>query len=155
MRAGFANGGNPPYDSAMRIRTALLAALAAAAVAGCHKDRTPKQADLQAVFPTLPLPPGAELLTKEAGTDAVRLIVVSPAGPDSVVAYYRTTLSNDPFHLVNDQVAGKTTSLYAEREGNGPSIWVVVSPNGTAGSQVVIAAGASAVAGKPVSAAKP
>jgi hypothetical protein len=130
----------------MRNRTALLAALASLAVAGCHKDRTPRQAELQSVFPTLPLPPGAELLTKEAGTDAVRLILVTAVGPDSVVAYYRNTLSNDPFHLVNDQVAGKTTSLYAEREGDGPSIWVVVSPNGTAGAQVVLAGGASASA---------
>ncbi|HEY4319781.1 MAG TPA: hypothetical protein VGM77_01280 [Gemmatimonadales bacterium] len=139
----------------MRIRTALLAALAAAAVAGCHKGRNTKQADLQAVFPTLPLPPGGELLTKEAGTDAVRLILVTPVGPDSVAAYYRNTLSNDPFHLVNDRVAGKTTSLYAEREDNSPSLWVVVSPNGTDGSQVVLAAGAAAVASKPVSTAKP
>jgi hypothetical protein len=110
---------------------ALLVALAA-----CHKEK-PQPVDVGAVLPNIPLPPEAQGLTRDGGTEALQFLFVSPASPDSVVHYYRTALSTGVFRLINERTVGKTTEFYAEQDG--PSIWVTVSPNGNEGSQVLIA----------------
>ena len=78
------------------------------------------------MFSNIPLPPDAEPLIRETGTDAIQFVMVSRASPDSVVAYYRVVLSADPFRLVNERKSGNSTAFYAEQ--NGPSIWITVSP---------------------------
>lgn len=120
----------------MRNRPILALFVATALLAGCHK--APKQVSLGAAFRILPLPPDAQALVKEGGVDAMQIVLVTPWRPDSVVAYYRKALSADPFHLVNERASGRSTALYAEQD-NGPPIWVTVAPNGSEGSQVVIA----------------
>lgn len=122
----------------MRTRPLLLG-LTAIVLAGCHKAK-PTEARMAQVLPNLPLPPDPEPLVRETGTNAMQFTIVSKASRDSVVAYYRRILSADPFRLVNERTAGKTTSFYAEQ--NGPSIWITVSPNGDEGSMVVIAGAA-------------
>ena len=109
---------------------------AAVAIAGCHKA-PPKQVSLNAAFHLIPLPPNAQALVQEGGTEAMQFVFVTPVSPDSVLAYYRKVLSADPFHLVNEQALGKSTALYAEEDG--PPIWVTISPNGSEGSQIIIA----------------
>ena len=46
-------------------------------------------------------------------------------------------LASGAFRLINESRTGKTTAFYAEQDG--PSIWVTVSPNGSEGSQIMIA----------------
>ena len=124
------------YFSPMPRSHRLLALALVVAVAACHKEK-PQPVDLGMVLPNLPLPPDAQALTREGGTEAMQFLFVSPASPDSVVAYYRTALSSGVFRLINERTSGKTTEFYAEQDG--PSIWVTVSPNGNDGSQVTIA----------------
>ena len=124
------------YFCRMSIRRCVLALAAVALVSGCHKAK-PKELNLSQVLPNIPLPPDPEPLIKESGTNAMQFLIASRASPDSVVSYYRQVLSVDPFRLVNERTAGKTTSFYAEQDG--PSIWITVSPNGPDGSMVVIA----------------
>lgn len=129
-----------PYDYAMQTRRIVVVGLLAAALVGCHKAK-PKEIDLARAFPNLPLPPEPQILTADRGTEAMQIIVVSPVTADSAVAYYRTVLSTDPFRLINEQKSGKMTTFYAEQDG--PSLWVSVAPNGTAGSQITLAGGDS------------
>lgn len=106
-------------------------------IAGCRKA-APKEVTFGAAFHTLPLPPDAQALVREGGTDAMQIVLVTPMAPDAVLEFYRATLSADPFHLVNESTTGKSTALYAEQDG-GPPMWVTVGPNGSDGSQVTIA----------------
>ena len=117
----------------MRTRPTLAAILLLAA---CNKS-TPKPPDIGAVLPNLPLPPEGQPLVREGGAEAMQFLFVSPVSPDSIVAYYRDALSTGAFHLINESKMGKSTAFYAEQDG--PSIWVTVRPNGTEGSQVIIA----------------
>jgi len=120
----------------MRIKHLLPLAVALVTASGCHKP-APKPVDLSQVLPNIPLPPNAEPLIRETGTDAMQFLIVSRASPDSVVSYYRRVLSVDPFRLINERTSGKSTAFYAEQDG--PSIWITVRPNGSEGSEVVIA----------------
>ena len=120
---------------AMRKRQ-LLFVLTLASIAGCNKSQ-PKPPEIGTILPNLPLPPQAQALVREGGAEAMQFLFVTPVSPDSVVAYYRDALSTGVFHLINESVTGKSTAFYAEQ--NGPSIWVTVSPNGSDGSQVMIA----------------
>jgi hypothetical protein len=121
----------------MRIRPIFFMIVATTLFAACHKA-PPKQVTLGAAFKTLPLPPDGQTLVTEGGAEAMRVVTVTPWRPDSVLAYYRMVLSTDPFHLINERTVGKATALYAEQD-NGPPIWVTISPNGTEGSQVILA----------------
>lgn len=97
-------------------------------------DPTPPLAQ---VLPNIPLPPGATPMAREAGGDAVRLVVSSTSPADTVVAFYRATLSVPPFRLINEAKSGNLTSFYVEQDG--PPMWVTVEPAGTTSSIVTIA----------------
>ncbi len=125
------------YLSRMRTRLPLSILMAVLLLAACHKA-PPKQVTLGAAFKTLPLPPDGQTLVTEGGAEAMQIVTVTPMRPDSVLGYYRMVLSADPFHLMNERTVGKVTALYAEQD-NGPPIWVTISPNGTEGSQVILA----------------
>ena len=120
----------------MRLHRMLLLLAAGTVLAGCHKPK-PKELVIAQVLPNIPLPPEPEPLIRQSGTNAMQFLIVSRVSPDSVINYYRGVLSRDPFRLLNERTSGKTTSFYAEQDG--PSIWITVSPNGSAGSMVVIA----------------
>ena len=105
-------------------------------LAACNKSAA-KMPELGAVLPNLPLPPGGQPLVREGSSEAMQFLFVSPVSPDSIVAYYRGVLSAGEFRLINESKMGKSTAFYAEQDG--PSIWVTVSPNGSDGSQIIIA----------------
>jgi hypothetical protein len=121
----------------MRTRHPVTLLVVAALVAGCHKS-PPKEVALSSAFRTIPLPPNAQGLVQEGGADAMQMVFVTPAKPDSILAFYRRVLSADPFHLVNERTLGHATALYAEQD-NGPPIWVTLTPNGNEGTQVTLA----------------
>ena len=134
------------YISGMRTRIVFPVLTAAILLAGCHKA-APKPVEMGEVLPNIPLPPQAQPLVHEGGAEAMQFLFATPVAVDSIVSYYRATLSAGAFHLVNEVTKGKTTSFYAEQDG--PSIWVTVSPNGTEGSQVMIA-GATDASGRKI-----
>lgn len=115
--------------------TALLVLLGAAC--GKNEPAPDLAPPLAHVLPNIPLPPGATPMTSESGGDATRIVISSTSPADTVVAFYRITLSAPPFRLINEAKAGTMTSFYVEQDG--PPMWVTVEPVGTASSIVTIA----------------
>lgn len=102
-------------------------------------SRPPKPPEVSAVFPTLPLPPDAEFISKEGGEDALQLTLFSPAPTPVVTGYYRSELSRKPWRLTNDtKTSDGAVVLYAEQ--NGRPLWVRIwSTSDQAGTMVQLA----------------
>lgn len=137
----------------MRTLPALALLLTVVQLGACQSakpDEAPKQAGLE-VLPNLPLPPNGTLQSRESSPEAMQVVAVTEVGVDSVLAYYRLILGKEPFRLINETTADSVTSFYVEQAG--PSLWISVRRNGSAGSLVVIAGAAAdtsaAAKGKP------
>ncbi len=109
----------------------------------CGSDASPpvKLPDTFAVFPNLPLPPGAKFVSRAGSSDALQITMFSPAEATKVVEYYRDVLSKGRWRLVSDQKKpdGKVM-LYAEQDG--PPIWISVWPTSDSAGTMVQLAGA-------------
>lgn len=127
----------------MRTLPALALLLTVVQLGACQSakpDEAPKQAGLE-VLPNLPLPPNGTLQSRESSPEAMQVVAVTDVGVDSVLAYYRLILGKEPFRLINETTADSITSFYVEQAG--PSLWISVRRNGSAGSLVVIAGAAA------------
>ena len=104
------------------IPTKIRVGLAALVLIGC-RDTAPEMARVQDVFPTLPLPPAAIMVSREGGPEALKLTLKSHVRPAKVEAYYRETLSKNGWRLVSDtRDAQGAVVLLAEQ--NGQPLWV-------------------------------
>jgi hypothetical protein len=112
--------------------------LALLALVGCQ-EKPPETAKMSEVFPKLPLPPNASLVSREDGADAVKLTLKSNAKPADVEAYYRAALSQrNGWRLVSDsRDAEGATVLLAERDG--PPLWVRIVSTGDSATMVELA----------------
>lgn len=90
-------------------------------------------------LPNFPLPPNAELVSREGGEDALKFRFRSDLAPGQLADYYRGVLGKPPWRLVSDTPAPDgAVTLYAEQDG--PPIWVSIrKAAGAAGSFVDIA----------------
>jgi hypothetical protein len=137
----------------LRIRVVAAAALALAAVSGC-RDAAPKPPRMGDVFQNLPLPPGASMVSKSGGADAIQITFRSPYSTKRVVNYYREVLSKNGWRLVNQAKAAEgATVLYAEQDG--PPLWVTVRPAEDSTASFVDLAGALVSRRNTGGAAKP
>jgi hypothetical protein len=109
------------------IPTRIRAGLVLLALIGC-RDKPPEMAKVSEVFPNLPLPPAASLVSREGSPDALKLTLMAKARPADVEAYYRDALSSrNGWHLVSDtRDAEGALVLLAQR--NGPALWVRILP---------------------------
>ena len=113
--------------------------LALAAALACSEPQ--KTAKLSETIPNLPAPPNADVVSREGGTDALKVRFRSSLDPDQVAAYYREVLSRAPWRLVSDtkeQDGG--VALYAEQDG--PPLWVTIKKADGASGTFVDLAGA-------------
>lgn len=96
-------------------------------------------AKLGETIPNLPLPPAADLISREGGEDALKLRFRSSVDPEAVATYYRSVLSKPPWRLISDtkqQDGG--VALYAEQDG--PPLWVTIrKADGASGTFVDLA----------------
>ncbi len=123
-----------------KIRAFGALALVCATLAGCG-DRTPKQPKMADVFPNLPLPPGARLVGKSGGSDALQLTVRSTSPSAQVEAYYKQVFSANGWRLVNEfKSPDGTTVMLAERDG--PRLWVRIIPQDSTTTLVELAGAA-------------
>jgi hypothetical protein len=104
------------------IPTKIWAGLAVLALVAC-KDKGPQTAKVSEVFPRLPLPPQATVVSRSGSPDALQLTLMSSAKVKDVEAYYRATLTKNGWRLVND-MRDRDGSVVLLAERDGPPLWV-------------------------------
>jgi hypothetical protein len=123
--------------------------LACALLLGCGSDAPPKPKppDALAVFPNLPMPPEATVVSRAGSADALQLTLFSPTKADVLTDYYRSQLSKGMGRLVGDvKRPDGSVALYAEQDG--PPLWVRVWPTSDGAGSMVELAGALVGKGK-------
>ena len=127
----------------------LYLSLACALLLGCGSESPPppKPPDASAVFPNLPLPPEARVVSRVGSADALQLTLFSPNKSDGVIDYYRSQLSSGKWRLVGDtKRPDGSVALYAEQDG--PPLWVRIWPTSDSAGTMVELAGALVGKGK-------
>lgn len=126
----------------------LYLSLACALLLGCGTESPPpKPPDAFAVFPDLPLPPEARLVSRTGGADALQLTLFSPTKAEVVTQYYRDRLSKGRWRLVGDvKRPDDAVALYAEQDG--PPLWVRIWPTSDSAGTMVELTGAVVGKGK-------
>ena len=127
----------------------LLLALALAPLVSC-KDKAPKTATMAQVFPRLPLPPDAKVVSRSGSAEALQITVMSPAKVQQVEAYYRAVLTRDGWKLVND-MRNQDGSVVLLAEQDGPPLWVRIRATEDSVATLVELAGAMVAQAKPES----
>lgn len=129
------------------IPTKIRVGLLVLALVGC-KDRKPEMAKISEVFPNLPVPPRASVISRDASPDALKLTLMSNARPAEVEAYYRDVLGRGGWRLVSDtRDAEGAVVLMAEQDG--PPLWVRIQSTSDSVATMVELAGAVTSRSKP------
>ena len=114
--------------------------MAILALVAC-KDRGPQPPKISQVFPNLPLPPSASVVSKSSGSDALQITLISPVKVKEVETYYRAILSKNGWRLVND-MRDRDGSVVLLAEQNGPPLWVRIKSTDDSVATMVELAGA-------------
>jgi hypothetical protein len=114
--------------------------MAVLALVAC-KDKGPQMPKVSQVFPNLPLPPDASVVSRSGSSDALQLTLVSSAKAKDVEAYYRAMLSKNGWRLVND-MRDRDGSVVLLAEQDGPPLWVRIKSTDDSVATVVELAGA-------------
>ena len=122
------------------IPTYIRVGLLVLALAGC-KDKEPEMAKISEVFPNLPIPPQASVVSRDGSPEAIKLTLLSNARPAEVEAYYRDILGRGVWRLVSDsRDAEGAVVLMAEQDG--PPLWVRIQSTSDSAATMVELAGA-------------
>ena len=123
------------------IPTRFWVGVAALALVACKDSEPPQMAEFAQVFPTLPIPPNATVLSRSGGPDALQITLMSSAKAKDVETYYRAVLSKNGWRLVNDmRDRDGSVALLAQR--NGPPLWVRIRSTDDSVGTIVELAGA-------------
>ena len=122
------------------IPTRIWAGMAVLALVAC-KDKGPQMPKVSQVFPNLPLPPDASVVSRSGSSDALQLTLMSSAKAKDVEAYYRAMLSKNGWRLVND-MRDRDGSVVLLAEQDGPPLWVRIKSTDDSVATVVELAGA-------------
>ena len=114
--------------------------MAILALVAC-KDKPPQTPKVSQVFPNLPLPPNASVVSKSGGADALQITLISPVKVKEVEAYYRTMLTKNGWRLMND-MRDRDGSVVLFAEQNGPPLWVRIKSTDDSVATMVELAGA-------------
>jgi hypothetical protein len=129
------------------ISTKIRVGLAVLVLMGC-RDKAPEMAQVQDVFPTLPLPPAASVVSREGGPEALKLTLKSHVRPAKVEAYYRETLSKNGWRLVSDSRDAQGAVVLLAQQ-NGRPLWVRMQSTDDSVATLVELAGAVSNRSKP------
>ena len=122
------------------IPTKIWAVLAVTALVAC-KDKDPQLPKVSQVFPNLPLPPQASVVSRSGSPDAMQITLMSGAKVQDVESYYRVVLSKNGWRLVNDmRDSDGAVVLLAEQDG--PPLWVRIKSTDDSVATMVELAGA-------------
>ena len=114
--------------------------MAILALVAC-KDKAPETPKVSQVFPNLPLPPNASIVSRSGGSDALQLTLRSPVKAKDVESYYRAILSKNGWRLVND-MRDRDGSVVLFAEQDGPPLWVRIKSTDDSVATIVELAGA-------------
>jgi len=114
--------------------------MAILALVAC-KDKGPQTPKVSQVFPNLPLPPNASVVSKSGSSDALQITLISPVKAKDVETYYRAILSKNGWRLVND-MRDRDGSVVLFAEQNGPPLWVRIKSTDDSVATMVELAGA-------------
>jgi len=114
--------------------------MAILALVAC-KDKGPQMPKVSQVFPNLPLPPNASVVSKSGGSDALQITLISPVKAKDVETYYRAMLSKNGWRLVND-MRDRDGSVVLFAEQDGPPLWVRIKSTDDSVATMVELAGA-------------
>ena len=122
--------------------------VACAVLLACGSESPgPKPPSTFAVFPNLPLRPGAEFISRAGSADALQLTMFSPTKAAGVTEYYRDVLSKGKWRLVGDvKKPDGSIVLYAEQGGT--PLWVRIRPTSDSAGTMVELTGALVGKGK-------
>ncbi len=111
-------------------------------LAGCRETPRQDTVRMSEAMPNLPLPPLATVVSRSGGPDALSITFRSSVSPDSMVSFYRQTLSRGEWNLVSDNKSREGVySLYAERQG--PPLWVTIQKDTAGPGTLMTLAGAT------------
>ena len=122
------------------IPTKIWAGIAILALVACE-DKGPQAPKFSQVFPNLPLPPNASVVSRSGGADALQITLMSPVKAKDVESYYRAMLSKDGWRLVND-MRDRDGSVVLFAEQDGPPLWVRIKSTDDSVATMVELAGA-------------
>ncbi len=114
--------------------------MAILALVAC-KDKAPEPPKVSQVFPNLPLPPNASLVSKGGSADALQITLISPVKAKDVETYYRDVLSKGGWRLMND-MRDRDGSVVLFAEQDGPPLWVRIKSTDDSVATIVELAGA-------------
>ena len=122
------------------IPTRIWAGMAMVALVAC-KDEAPRPPQVSQVFPNLPIPPNATVVSQSGGADALQITLMSPVKASEVETYYRALLSKNGWRLVND-MRNQDGSVVLFAQQNGPPLWVRIKSTDDSAATLVDLAGA-------------
>jgi hypothetical protein len=125
----------PSFTLCFRLACTLLV------VACSSEPRSPKPPDTFSVFPNLPLPPSAQLVSRAGSEDALQIRLLSAAPPDQVTDYYRDVLTKGRWRLISD-IKNRDGSVVLYAEQDGPPLWVRIWPTSDGAGTMVELSGA-------------
>lgn len=112
-------------------------ALIAMILACGSEPKSTKEPTVGQVFPTLPLPPNPQLVSRSGSADGLQITMRSGADLSTVAGFYRNSLSSGNWRLVSDvKSPDGSIALYAEQNG-GPPLWVRIWNAGDANTTMV------------------
>jgi len=116
----------------------MISAALIALVLACGSEPKPtKEPTLAQVFPTLPLPPRPQLVSRSGSADGLQITMRSGADIATVAGFYRSSLSSGNWRLVSDvKNPDGSIALYAEQNG-GPPLWVRIWAPGDTNATMV------------------
>ena len=137
------------------IPTKIWAGLVVLTLVACTDEKPVETPEFSRVFPNLPIPPNASVVSRSGGPDALQLTLMSQNKAREIEAYYRTVLSRNGWRLVNDQRdRDGGVALLAELKGQ--PLWVNIKSTDDSVATIVRLAGAvipDSVKNKPAKAA--
>jgi hypothetical protein len=123
------------------IPSKIWAGLAALTLIACTDEKPIKLPEFARVFPNLPLPPNASLVSRSGSEDALQLTLMSQAKAADVEAYYRSVFSRSGWRLVNDQ-RGRDGGVALLAELKGQPLWVRIQSTDDSVATIVELSGA-------------
>jgi hypothetical protein len=85
------------------IPSRIWAGLAVLTLVACSDEKPIELPEFSRVFPNLPLPPNASVVSRSGSADALQITLMSQAKAKDIETYYRAVLTKNGWRMVNDQ----------------------------------------------------